>query len=154
MLFCLLAAIVLAIIYPFYEHIAGYLIFFDPLRTHDGSVILAGLRLCLSTVGAMAIASWLVSFARPTKRIEQDRGPPSDQDGVVSKILGALTSLVLGSFSAFVAGKAIVTGAIPNLKGKTILFSTHPGAFLFLLVLAGGTGLVLLYCAFPEKRRR
>ncbi|MCE9640222.1 MAG: hypothetical protein K8S22_08780 [Betaproteobacteria bacterium] len=153
MLFRLLIAIVLAIASLYYG-ILGAAMFAEGLRTDDRLEASVGFLLCGGALGGLAIAR-LVAFARPTQRIEEDRGPPSALNGV-REIVTVLCMLLFGSFCAFVAGKAVVTGAILSLAvGKPeILLSTNPGAFLFLLVFWGGVGILLLSCVFRGKHGR
>jgi len=143
-----LIAIVVAIASLYYG-IVGVVMFAGSSRPDE---TLVGLLLCGGALGGLTIAGALAS-ARPTRRIAEDQGPPSPSNGV-GDIVIVVCMIVAGSACAFVAGKAVVTGAIlPLAVGKPdILFSTNPGAFLFLLAFWGGIGILLLSGVFQSSR--
>lgn len=141
-----LSAIVLAG-YSLYYCFVGAVLLADSGEAFLGFLILG------AALGGLGMAA-LLAFGFPAQRIAEDRGPPKPPGGIGDR-LTSLCMILAGSGCAFVAGEAIVSGAIPPLgAGKpSVLFSTNPGGFLFLLALWGGFGILLLVAAFRKPRR-
>ncbi len=139
--------------------LAGYSLYYcfggavNFAKSGSGGDTAYALLLFGSGLGGLGMAA-LLAFGLPAQRIAEDRGPPRPPGGIGDR-LTSLCMILAGSGCAFVAGKAIVSGAIPPLgAGKpSVLFSTNPDGFLFLLAFWGGFGILLLVAAFRKSRR-
>lgn len=143
-----LVAIAVAIASLYYGSVGMVMIAEDS----RGYPTLVGLIFCIGALSGLFIA-WAVACARPSQRIAEDRGSPPPRNAAGDTFI-VVAMILVGSAFAFVAGKAVVTGAIVTLaRGKPdILFGTNPGAFLFLLAFWAGIGILFLLGAFQIVR--
>jgi hypothetical protein len=142
-----LIAIVLAGYSAYYAFVAAVLL------AGSGDRSLVDLIILGAALGGLGMSAAL-AFGLPAPRVAEDRGPRRPPGGIGAR-LASLCMILAGSAFAFVAGEAIVSGAILPLDvGKPrVLFSTNPGQFLFLLTFWGGFGILLLVAAFRRPRR-